>query len=221
MSMTNSAGTSRIAGCGAGSLSARVAWRRSRRALRGPPAAVRARRPARAAWRRSRRSRPGSPAAASDRRRGRVAAPRSRRPRRRSTRCPLSPRGDCALEPEPAGRSIGRRGGCRRSGQPPSGIVMSFAERSGTTLRRQLPRGCLAARQPFQLLGKLVEAGVDLIQRAARAGALALEFADFFLAPLFSPAVASSSRSRCCSRGSKSSSRCRNSRSSPRRRVTR
>ena len=61
---------------------------------------------------------------------------------------------------------------------------MSFAERSGATLRRQLARGRLAARQPFQLLGKLVETGVDLIQRAARAGALALKFADFFLAAL-------------------------------------
>jgi hypothetical protein len=61
---------------------------------------------------------------------------------------------------------------------------MSFAERSSTTLRRQLARGRLAACQPFQLLGKLVETGVDLIQRAARACALALKFADFFLAAL-------------------------------------
>ena len=71
---------------------------------------------------------------------------------------------------------------CRRSGQPPIGIVMSFAERSSATLRRQLPRSRLAARQPFQLLGKLVETGVDLIQRAARTGALTLKFADFFWA---------------------------------------
>ncbi len=59
---------------------------------------------------------------------------------------------------------------------------MSFAERSSATLRRQLPRSRLAARQPFQLLGKLVETGVDLIQRAARTGALTLKFADFFWA---------------------------------------
>src|SRR5271154_6446534 len=58
---------------------------------------------------------------------------------------------------------------------------MSFAERSGATLRRQLTRGRLATRQPFQLLRKLVETGVDLIQRAAGAGAFALKFAVAFL----------------------------------------
>ena len=73
---------------------------------------------------------------------------------------------------------------CRRSGQPPIGIVTSLAERGGATLRRQLACGRLAARQPFQLLGKLVETGVDLVQRAARAGALALKFAVFFWAAL-------------------------------------
>ena len=79
----------------------------------------------------------------------------------------------------------GRTARLRRcSGQPPIGIVMSSAERSSATLRRQLARGRLAARQPFQLLGKLVETGVDLVQRAARAGALALKFADFFRAAL-------------------------------------
>ena len=70
----------------------------------------------------------------------------------------------------------------RRSGQSTIGITLSLAERGGATLRRQLACGRFVARQPFQLLGKLVEAGVDLIQRAARACALALKFAGLFLA---------------------------------------
>ena len=134
ISMTDSAGTSRIAGCGAGSLSstrclAAISAGTSRIAGCGAGLGCRAR----AAWLRSPQSLPGSPVAAPDRRRARVAAPRSRRLRRRSTRCPHSPRGDCGLAAGAAGRSIGRRG-C--AGAPVSRPLASLCPSPSEAARR-------------------------------------------------------------------------------------
>ena len=194
--MTDSAGTSRIAGCGAGSLSstrclAAISAGTSRTAGCGvgSPSSTRCLAAISAGTSRVAGCGAGSPSSA--RCRAAISATASS-----IDTLSAFVAGRLRTGAGADGRSIGRRGCCRRSGQPPIGIVMSFAERSGATLRRQLARGRLAARQPFQLLGKLVETGVDLVQRAARAGALALEFADFFRAALLVAIAARARRGR-------------------------